>query len=439
MKEACPEAAMQRRTFLLGTLVTALASSSRAFGTGESLGMIASVEITGLWVRALPDGEPRNLVGSPVSFPCFSPSGKWIMYAQNEIAYVVSLDGKQVRKIGQTAAWSPVSDELWARNEDADRLELFSARNDWSSAIGTIPHASLGLFSSDGSEMIYAGGDQTGTGHDAEYATSLCRVALRDGAQPVTLESTSEVWSPCAWTRDSKSIIYWRQEELSASEASDGNELFLISASGGKPRSLGVTTLLDSDFVQLSPVRNELAITAGDERNEWRNKRTAVVDLDRFAIRYLTSEGQVGLRPSWSPDGSRIAYSAGPAPAPEEEADLECGCEEASITRLNELLSERRIWVSDRTGMQPPRQLTSDSRYHDEAPLWSADGQKILFTRSDSAYTDIHTLSSDQKTVWLMDHDGANPVQVAGPLYIEPNLIGVADRSCAFDWFRGLR
>jgi dipeptidyl aminopeptidase/acylaminoacyl peptidase len=215
--------------------------------------------------------------------------------------------------------------------------------------------------------------------------------------------------------------------------------LFLISAFDGKSRSLGVTTLLDSDFVQLSPVRNELAVTAGGERNEWRNKRAAVVDLDSFAIRHLTSEGQVALRPSWSPDGSWIAYSAGPAPAPEEEADLECGCEEASIKRLNELLSERRIWVSDRTGVQPPRQLTSDSRYHNEEPLWSADGQNILFTRSDSAYTDIHTLSSDQKTVWLMDHDGTNPVQVAGPLYIEPNLIGVADRSCAFDWFRGLR
>jgi Tol biopolymer transport system component len=430
---------MQRRTFLLGTLGTALASSIRVFGTGESLGMIAFVGIDGLWVRALPDGEPRNLVGGPVSFPRFSPWGKWIMYTQNELAYVVSLDGNQVRRIGSTAAWSPVSDELWARNEDADTLELFSARNDWSSAIGTIPHASLGVFSSDGSEMIYAGGDQTGTGDDAQHSTSLCRVALRDGARPVILESTSEVWSPCVWTRDGKSIIYWRQEELSASEASDGNELFLMSAFDGKPRSLGVTTLLDSDFVQLSPVRNELAVTAGDERNEWRNKRAAVVDLDSFAIRYLTSEGQVGLRPSWSPDGSRIAYSAGPAPAPEEEADLECGCEEASIKRLNELLSERRIWVSDRTGVQPSRQLTSDSRYHDEEPLWSADGQHILFTRADSAYTDIHTLSSDRKTVWLMDRDGANPVQVAGPLYIEPNLIGVADRPCAFDWFRGLR
>ncbi|MBV9771152.1 MAG: PD40 domain-containing protein [Bryobacterales bacterium] len=425
---------MKRRTFLLGTLGT-LGSSIRAFGTGESRGMIAFVEIDGLWVRALPDGEPRNLIGGPVSFPQFSPSGQWILFAQNGITSITSLDGKQVRRIGDNAAWSPVSDDLWVRNEDADALELFSARNGWSSAIGTISHASLGVFRPDGSEMIYMAGVQSEATDDASISANLCRVALKDGAQPAILQTTSEEWSPCAWTRDGKSIVYWMQEERSASEASDGNELFLLSASGGKPRSLGVTTLLDPDFVQLSPVRNELALTAGGERNEWHNKRLAVVDLNSVDVRYLMDQDTVGLSPSWSPDGHRIAYSAGPAPASEEQSDLECGCDEASQKRLNELLSKRRIWISDRTGAQPPRQLTSDSRYHDEEPLWSANGQRILFTRSDSAYTDIHTLSSDQKTLWLMDQDGSNPTQVAGPLYVDPDLAG--SRRCAFDWFRG--
>src|SRR5580704_15339710 len=278
---------MQRRTFLFGALGAALASSTRAFGPSESLGMIAYAEIDGLWVRALPNGEPRNLVGGPVSFPRFSPSGKWIMYGQNEISYIVSLDGNRVHRIGKPAVWSPVSDELWARNDDTDALELFSMRNDWSSAMATIPNASLGVFSPDSSEMIYTTVfHQTRTDDDVQLSTRLGRVRLRDGAQPAILETTSEDWSTRAWTHDGKSLVYWRQEEFSGSEASDGDELFLMPASGGASRSLGVTTLLDSDFVQLSPVRNELAVTVGGERNEWHNKRAAVVDLDNFTIRY---------------------------------------------------------------------------------------------------------------------------------------------------------
>lgn len=423
---------MNRRTFLFGGMASALASSM--FGTGRSLGVIAYVEINGLWVRALPDGEPRNLAGGPVSFPRFSPSGRWILYTQNDVAYVVSVDGKQISRIGYGAVWSPVSDQLWVGNENSDGLQLLSARNGWTSPIATIPDACMGVFSPDGSEMIYAHVDQTGFTTDVQQSTRLCRVALKDRAEPTVLETTTEDWSPCTWSRDGKSIVYWRQEEVSASEGSDGKELFLMPASGGKPHSLGVITLLDSDFVALSPARNELAVTAGSGRYEWSNKRLAVVDLDSFAVRYLINKDKVGRSPSWSPDGSRIAYSAGPAPAPDEESDLECGCDEASNKRLNELFSQRRIWVSDRTGAQPPRQLSSDSPYHDEAPLWSADGRSILFTRSNSEFTDIQALNSDGKTLWLMDQDGANLMQVAGPLYTDPDF--AAPRS-AFDWFRG--
>jgi len=147
----------------------------------------------------------------------------------------------------------------------------------------------------------------------------------------------------------------------------------------------------------------------------------------------------VGLCPSWSPDGNLIAYSAGPEPKKGEESDLECGCDETSQRRLNELRFERRIWVSDRLGRQAPRQVTSDSRYQDEEPRWSSDGKYILFTRSDSKYQEIHTLSSDQKTLWLIGVDGGDPIQVAGPLYVDPDQLGNNDRWCAFDWYRGTR
>lgn len=424
---------MNRREFLLGAIGTTLAAPVLA--AKQSLGIIAFAQIDGLWVRALPDGEPRNLAGGPVSFPRFSTSGRWITYQQNESTYVISLDGKQLRRIGERAVWSPVSDQLWSRNETSGTLELFSERNAWTSPVATIPYATLGVFSPNGSEMIYAVQDSTDKGGDIQQSTRLLRVTLQDRAAPVLLHSTSEDWTPCAWTRDGK-LLFWRQEEFSASEASDGDELLLMSLSDGAIRSLGVTVLLDSDFISLSPVRNELAVTAGEGRYERYDKRVAVADLESLAVQYLIGKDTVGLCPKWSPDGNSVAYSAGPAPAAAEQPDLEWGGEENAL-RLNQLLSQRRIWVSDRAGSATPRELTSDPRYHDEEPLWSADGGSILFTRSDSGFQDIHTLSSAGKTLWLMDQDGGNPVQVAGPLYVDPNLLGVADRWCAFDWFPG--
>ncbi len=423
---------MRRRSFLVGAFGIVAANPLRAV---KSLGTIAYVEFGGLTVRTLPDGEPRKVLDFAVSSPRFSPSGKWILYTQNDNAYVVTIDGKKVQRVGDAAVWAPGGDELWARNDATDSLEQFSAGDDFSSPTASIAKGVLGVFSPSGAEMIYADTDQTGAGDELRMVTNLYRVPLKDGAKPAILETTEGDWTPHIWTRDGKSLVHWRQDEFSASEASDGDKLFVMPAAGGKGRDLGVVTLLDHDFVSLSPARDELAVTAGGGRYQWYNKRLAVVDLETSAVRYLTTDNLVAFSPAWSPDGNKIAYSAGPAPKPGEEDDLMGGDDEGE-KRLNALFAMRRIWIADRTGAPPPRPLTNDDRYHDEEPLWSADGAHVLFTRGDGAYKDIEEMSSDNQALWLVAADGATPVKVTGTLYVDPDAGGPEMRRAAFDWLR---
>jgi dipeptidyl aminopeptidase/acylaminoacyl peptidase len=423
---------MYRRTFLLSTLGTALASSMRA--APKSLGTLAYVEADGLTVRDLPDGEPRKVLGTAVEFPRLSPSGKWILYTQNDKAYVVSIDGKIVRLIGDAAKWSPAADELWARNEDVDTLQLFSPRNDWSVPLATIRGGDHGVLSHDGSEMIYSRYLSGGV-DDMLQSTALTRVSLKGGAELNVVTSGDGDWTPCLWTRDGKSLVYWAQDEFSVSEGSDGNKLFIVPVSGGKGGELGVFTLLASDYVALSPTRNELAVTDGEGRYEWIDKRLATVDLDTLAVRYLTPENLAAFSPVWSPDGNRIAYSAGPVPKSKDESDdMLAGLDGGKS--LNALFAKRRIWIIDRAAAQSPRLLTSTEGYHDEQPLWSADGQYILFMRSDQSFNDIESMTSDNQSLWLAGQDGANPVQVTGTLYRDRDSGGPEFRRAAFDWLR---
>lgn len=83
---------MPRRTFLLGT--TALAAScSRIRDRTAPLGKLAYVDVENLWLRDLPNGEPRRLAtGHRIAWPKFSPSGRWISFQDGSLGRLMSTD-----------------------------------------------------------------------------------------------------------------------------------------------------------------------------------------------------------------------------------------------------------------------------------------------------------------------------------------------------------
>jgi Tol biopolymer transport system component len=438
---------MRRRTFLFVT-AGAVAGSLAQDGVQAPgpLGTIAFTQRDGLWIRNLPDGPPKRLVsGTKIASPRFSPSGQWISYFQDDALHVVSLDGKLSQDLGDVdrgslqpgGQWWPGRDELLVQG--AAGVKVLTAAGGFRRASRQIKGASMPvLFSPDGKQMVYGNDLDVGRGPGGEPMRSgrLCRLVLEtpDNQPKVLVSNYLSGQVLCAWSRGGEYVIFWDDPDFSASAIADGLELFRVSAAGGFPQSMGVFTPVHDDMVSLSPAQDKLALVAGGGRNQWEEKRIAVVDLGGAltrgaAISYLTDESTAAACPSWSPAGERIAFSA--APGPGTQAHIGGG------EPARRLLARRRIWTADASGMSAPMPLTSDARYRDEEPMWSADGKHILFCRIDRG---------NDKTLWLMAADGGNAVQVAA-LYTDPGLLGAdgawfgyygyIDWRSMVDWFRG--
>jgi Tol biopolymer transport system component len=93
--------------------------------------------------------------------------------------------------------------------------------------------------------------------------------------------------------------------------------------------------------------------------------------------RLMTSAGN-DYFPAWSPDGTKIAFTT------DRDGNSE-------------------IYVVNADGTNPVR-LTNDSAF-DLQPTWSPDGTQIAFT-SDRANPGV------QNDIWVMNADGSNPVRV---------------------------
>lgn len=123
-----------------------------------------------------------------------------------------------------------------------------------------------------------------------------------------------------------------------------------------------------------SPASGRIAFSAGT------HPRTDiyVVNTDGSGLTRLTSDSAAEFDPSWSPDGTRIAFRYQPG-----------GDETAEIYVMN----------ADGSGRQ---NLTRDAAM-DYSPAWSPDGTRIAFAS---------TRGGQLPTVWVMNQDGSNARRV---------------------------
>jgi Tol biopolymer transport system component len=414
---------MRRRSFLFAA-AAAVFPFRKSFGQ-TSLGTLTWAQADGLWIRELPDGPSKKIAsGAGLSSPRFSPSGKWISYQDGSgMLSVVRADGGNGAHLqGEKSVWLPEGDRV-ATLRDGDAA-VFGSSNGWASPLDRWKDSGLPVASPDGQRFVSVRVHERPKDANGLYqATAELYTAsfAAPGNTEVLLSNEGDI-APYGWTRDAKSIVYWRADVWSASLWADGIDLYSIPPSGGSERKLGVSALHHQDLLDFAPesAGNRLAVTnSKGGRQTWSGQQIIVVDPDTGVSRSLTAPDVAALGPVWSPDGRSIACFAAPAGDAEPHACLQ----------------QRKIWILDPAGVNHPRQLTSDPKYRDEAPFWSADGSHLLFGRMDY---DGHA------SLWLMESNGVNLRQIC-PLKVHDELLekdswfgfyGYTDWRSAFDWRR---
>jgi Tol biopolymer transport system component len=160
-------------------------------------------------------------------------------------------------------------------------------------------------------------------------------------------------------------------------DRSGAPQLNVMNGNGDVIQLLATTPGPKTDPV-ISPDGRKIVFTVGDI-SEGSTSPLWIVNSDGSGLKQLTFDGANDMRPTWSPDGARIAFVS---------------------TRDGN--AEIYVMNADGTGQTNITNDTTD----DDTPTWSPDGTKILFTSS------RNTLGSGQSEIYTMTPTGASVTPV---------------------------
>jgi eukaryotic-like serine/threonine-protein kinase len=363
-----------------------------------------------IYVKLIGPGDPIRLTNTPDDerMPQWSPDGRWIAFPRNRgaegIFVIPALGGPEKVITAENAltylSWS--ADSQWvAYSAGRPRSLYLGPVNGGDKKLVPMPgkySVTAGIFSPDSRKMALLLKES-----DVELRARLYVIALsvdyKPEGEPKPLTPAEwNIVSP-AWTADGNEILFIRQFGGSANAGSD-TAMYRVAADGGEPRRvnfagdnpwfLGIarrsnrmafTRLHRDTNIYRVPLEADGAIheTAGQaiisssrrddtasysrvgSRIAFLSNRTGPMEIwiaqsdghDPVQLTSALEWADIGS-PQWSPDGTKIAYSARP-----------------------QVNSGTKIFVISSSGGSP-QVLTTDATT-DIRPTWSGDGRWIYF------------------------------------------------------------
>ena len=216
--------------------------------------------------------------------------------------------------------------------------------------------------------------------------------------------SLTLVMGLACFSSSSNAIVY-------VSSVDGDTEVLLLDAKSGE--SVSLTNNGSADYgPRLSPDGKQIAFLSDESGDLEIN----VVDRKTETLIRLTHEEGDDLSPRWSPDGERLAFISHRDGQPEVYLMNADGSSPTRITSNSseEFLGdwspdgvwlvfnvlggeeERGLWVRNPDGVNLVR-LTTGLDY---SPLFSPDGQRIVFVRGEGGEEEIYTLSRLKRRTW---------------------------------------
>jgi TolB protein len=148
----------------------------------------------------------------------------------------------------------------------------------------------------------------------------------------------------------------------------DGTDRLQLSPPGLSP----LDTAFPADWSPDGSQVTFAAVWKSNGRGERRGTALYVVNSDGSGLRQITPSGLGAVSAQWSPDGQLIAFTS-------------------------KLRAQQQVWVVRPDGTSPREVTYPTNGNSSETPVWSPDGNELLFLRGDR---------SGQLGLWTVNVDG---------------------------------